>query len=1324
MSLALEKFIASSADASMRACLFRWFEAAGLSGQFNNDAAIKPRAERRRLRAPPLAPTPEQTNNLDKQESRINAQEALLQRELRDIETELQHQVTGEASRRVSQSRSFDLGASVNESILAAELRHVETAAAGAAELEHMLHEVDEHRAAIARLAEANGPQTDVQIETMRRELTALDQPPPPPPPQQQSPPQPPQLVGLSSAPQLFGLSPSKQPAAAERPAAVAVPPEEEEVDQLRRTVFEQQAEISALRAAAAAAASDAATAAARDPTPTRWATPADEQHAPVRPSQATTCREPPSSRMTTGGAGRGQHVRVRSPPKSASRTSPPRRSSREEGGGAQAASPSRAPVPAEEMEMAQARGSLLQSPRALKQAQAIGSGGVRSASTASAPGTSSRSKDGQMSREPSLPGSAVLLHPFEGRTSGGSAGSVDPRSAEAAPRPVLFGEVATGSGTSQLLSNPSERPTGVMRRRVVRAPHKEGLGGRGGGGGSRDGMVAAGCGNGGARAKRSLNTAMRDTRLSGGTPSKGQGGWRVDINGNPLPPSPGKIVLGTAVAEEEGEDDDDDEEDGEEYDEEEDEDEEWEEFVLPEDDQRPSSEPVPSPDLAAPNHQHQPTPSNTGVVAAPSPPPRMSRQARLATEMANATQAAAEAMVSSESRLRKLAESDAAELRFELDAIRGGRELVEQAEAAAAEAAEAGAIAVAAQEAEAKAKAEAEAMRVEAEVARRQSEADIAAAVAAERARAEEEIEAVRAAAAAKGVKVAVIDEEEEERKAMLVSPMEPAYRGAAEAKKHTERHVLSSVRKQGRILHDENDPLPPPGSLPTPPAILGLDEPPPNPAKRAPPAPPPRKKDSKAKRVLPGQTPSPQVAASARSRGGGGSLSAAAEADEDGPDEWEVKLLASAKEAAEKMAAIDTYLKEAQAAGERAQSVHAEAMEEAAAEARRIEEEERRLLEERKSIEEERKQRRIRAYEALNRVRSGELSPEDQSPHGGRSNHSILSCASSAAKAAAASASKLRPPSASGAAAIAAQKAAQRAQQYRGVARWGSPEQTKHGLYVTEDTMLRQPHQASSGSGSGTRPKKRSPLADEQQSRLGQQSQSPEYTLPGVGHVQFIEGGTAEEEEEDNEPPPAFRPIRSAVGAPTAEMAAARAAARKADAPREITIRLSDFSSPRNPMIDHQQSMPALVEAAAAEAAPDEMPSPEGSRRSKWLEPTSAELEEMLQQAASRPPAAPPPAGAPAPAAQPEEYAASSSSSWRPTTSLDVAPPARIESASSKLESASAEFMRAEEARALSAAQAAPSPFLKAHPKVWAALSKSHSRLEMEAAGQRVED
>ena len=271
----------------------------------------------------------------------------------------------------------------------------------------------------------------------------------------------------------------------------------------------------------------------------------------------------------------------------------------------------------------------------------------------------------------------------------------------------------------------------------------------------------------------------------------------------------------------------------------------------------------------------------------------------------------------------------------------------------------------------------------------------------------------------------------------------------------------------------------------------------------------------------------------------------------------------------------------------------------------------------------------------------------------------------------------------------------------------------------------MLRQPHQASSGSSSSTRPKKRSPLADEQQSRLGQQSQSPEYTLPGVGHVQFIEGGTAEEgEEEDNEPPPAFRPIRSAVGAPTAEMAAARAAARKADAPREITIRLSDFSSPRNPMIDQQQSMPALVEAAAAEAAPDEMPSPEGSRRSKWLEPTSAELEEMLQQAASRPPAAPPPAGAPAPAAQPEEYAASSSSSWRPTTSLDVAPPARIESASSKLESASAEFMRAEEARASSAAQAAPSPFLKAHPKVWAALSKSHSRLEMEAAGQRVED
>ena len=173
--------------------------------------------------------------------------------------------------------------------------------------------------------------------------------------------------------------------------------------------------------------------------------------------------------------------------------------------------------------------------------------------------------------------------------------------------------------------------------------------------------------------------------------------------------------------------------------------------------------------------------------------------------------------MVSSESRLRKLAESDAAELRFELDAIRGGRELVEQAEAAAAEAAEAGAIAVAAQEAEAKAKAEAEAMRVEAEVARRQSEADIAAAVAAERARAEEEIEAVRAAAAAKGVKVAVIDEEEEERKAMLVSPMEPAYRGAAEAKKHTERHVLSSVRKQGRMHPTRRERSAPASGLPT---------------------------------------------------------------------------------------------------------------------------------------------------------------------------------------------------------------------------------------------------------------------------------------------------------------------------------------------------------------------------------------------------------------------------------------------------------------------------------------------------------------------------
>ena len=114
------------------------------------------------------------------------------------------------------------------------------------------------------------------------------------------------------------------------------------------------------------------------------------------------------------------------------------------------------------------------------------------------------------------------------------------------------------------------------------------------------------------------------------------------------------------------------------------------------------------------------------------------------------------------------------------------------------------------------------------------------------------------------------------------------------------------------------------------------------------------------------------------------------------------------------------------------------------------------------------------------------------------------------------------------------------------------------------------------------------------------------------------------------------------------------------------------------------------------------------------------------MLQQAASRPPAAPPPAGAPAPAAQPEEYAASSSSSWRPTTSLDVAPPARIESASSKLGERVGRVYegRGRRVRRRRLFRRRRAPFLKAHPKVWAALSKSHSRLEMEAAGQRVED
>ena len=69
-----------------------------------------------------------------------------------------------------------------------------------------------------------------------------------------------------------------------------------------------------------------------------------------------------------------------------------------------------------------------------------------------------------------------------------------------------------------------------------------------------------------------------------------------------------------------------------------------------------------------------------------------------------------------------------------------------------------------------------------------------------------------------------------------------------------------------------------------------------------------------------------------------------------------------------------------------------------------------------------------------------------------------------------------------------------------------------------------------------------------------------------------------------------------------------------------------------------------------------------------------------------------------------------------WRARVAIEEAE--RLEGEVARRERASAEMRRAEE-EVQAAAQSAPSPFLKAHPKVWAALNKSHARLEIEAAG-----
>ena len=180
LALTLEKFFRTSADEIMRQYLFVWFEVSHI-------------ADRQLLRMTKLQPPEMPEDSLSYRpsaqlmlssgmtlsylshvsESRMGqlTQEALLVRELADLEAALGYQANIESANRAERLREADQDASVRESILCEELSKSEASASVSFQLQAVLQDMDAHRTTVTRLVLQSGLETDTMLSLLQAEV-------------------------------------------------------------------------------------------------------------------------------------------------------------------------------------------------------------------------------------------------------------------------------------------------------------------------------------------------------------------------------------------------------------------------------------------------------------------------------------------------------------------------------------------------------------------------------------------------------------------------------------------------------------------------------------------------------------------------------------------------------------------------------------------------------------------------------------------------------------------------------------------------------------------------------------------------------------------------------------------------------------------------------------------------------------------------------------------------------------------------------------------------------------------------------------------------
>lgn len=178
LALSLEKFFRDAADTLIRECFFRWFEASRIADRSGQLLLMK-----RQQSPEPLSYQPSTQLMLSSstalrdlshgREAHMSqlTQEALLGRELSDLEAELGYQASVESANSAERLRKADQVASVRESLLCDELRKSEASASASFQLQSVLQDIDAHRTAVTRLVMQSGPETDTMLSLLQAEV-------------------------------------------------------------------------------------------------------------------------------------------------------------------------------------------------------------------------------------------------------------------------------------------------------------------------------------------------------------------------------------------------------------------------------------------------------------------------------------------------------------------------------------------------------------------------------------------------------------------------------------------------------------------------------------------------------------------------------------------------------------------------------------------------------------------------------------------------------------------------------------------------------------------------------------------------------------------------------------------------------------------------------------------------------------------------------------------------------------------------------------------------------------------------------------------------